>query len=130
MRRFEGSRFLFVSWAFQVWAGRPRPPWPATATYNALENSVSNDAKRLSQNSEKGEGGGGALATKLSYLLPLSLSLSLSLFPPTTFLVPSFNVQMIFFIASAGNKLKSERARKEADAERANETRCDIKKSF
>ena len=60
----------------------------------------------------------------------LSLSLSLSLFPPTTFLVPSFNVQMIFFIASAGNKLKSERARKEADAERANETRCDIKKSF
>ena len=32
-----------------------------------------------------------------------------SFHPPTTFLVPSFTVQMIFFIASAGNKLKSER---------------------
>ena len=32
-----------------------------------------------------------------------------SFHPPTTFLVPSFTVQMIFFIAPAGNKLKSER---------------------
>ena len=65
MRRFEGSRFLFVSWAFQVSLGHRR------AASHLRENSVSNDAKRLSQNREKG---GGALATKLSYLLPLSLS--------------------------------------------------------
>ena len=37
-----------------------------------------------------------------------------SFHPPTTFLVPSFTVQMIFFIAPAGNKLKSEREEQEA----------------
>ena len=61
-----------------------------------------------------------------------------SFHPPTTFLVPSFTVQMIFFIASAGNKLKSEREKEQEAAaaaiawrgESESETRCDIKKAF
>ena len=61
-----------------------------------------------------------------------------SFHPPTTFLVPSFTVQMIFFIAPAGNKLKSEREKEQEAAaaaiawrgESESETRCDIKKAF